>query len=128
MMGLTVGLTYDLRDDYRLLGYSEEETAEFDSVQTVEALEGALAAAGCRPDRIGSIHELTRRLADVASGRLSPDLVVTGARVLSTYSERIHGDLAVIRGQGARQHMHQPRLDVAAGRRANSGAHDHPRR
>ena len=66
MMGVTVGLTYDLRDDYRRLGYSEEETAEFDSVQTVEALEAALAAAGCRTDRIGSIHQLTRRLADGA--------------------------------------------------------------
>jgi adenine deaminase len=32
---------------------------------------------------------MTRRLADVASGRAAPDLVITGARVLSTYSERI---------------------------------------
>jgi adenine deaminase len=32
---------------------------------------------------------MTRRLADVASGRSSPDLVITGARLLSTYSERI---------------------------------------
>lgn len=34
------------------------------------------------------LHEETRELAAVASGRLSPDLVITGARVLSTYSER----------------------------------------
>jgi D-alanine-D-alanine ligase len=66
MMGDTVGLTYDLRDDYRRLGYSEEETAEFDSVQTVDAIENALTAAGCRTERIGSIHQLTRRLADGA--------------------------------------------------------------
>jgi adenine deaminase len=32
---------------------------------------------------------MTRQLADVASGRINPDLVITGARVLSTYSERI---------------------------------------
>ena len=32
---------------------------------------------------------MTRRLADVASGRAPADLVITGARVLSTYSERI---------------------------------------
>ncbi|HEX8371452.1 MAG TPA: adenine deaminase C-terminal domain-containing protein [Chthoniobacterales bacterium] len=32
---------------------------------------------------------VTRQLADVASGRRMPDLVITGARVLSTYSERI---------------------------------------
>lgn len=36
------------------------------------------------------LHSMTRRLADVASARVAPDLVVTGARVLSTYSERIH--------------------------------------
>jgi adenine deaminase len=33
---------------------------------------------------------LTRELAGVASGRLAPELVITGARVLSTYTERIH--------------------------------------
>jgi adenine deaminase len=32
---------------------------------------------------------MTRLLADVASGRREPDLVIQGARVLSTYSERI---------------------------------------
>jgi adenine deaminase len=35
------------------------------------------------------LWSVTRQLADVASGRIDPDLVVTGARVLSTYSERI---------------------------------------
>jgi adenine deaminase len=39
---------------------------------------------------VAPLHSMTRRLADVASGRLAPDLVVGGARVLSTYSERIH--------------------------------------
>ncbi|MCA1455666.1 amidohydrolase family protein [Bradyrhizobium sp. BRP22] len=38
---------------------------------------------------IQPLHTMTRRLADVASGRAAPDLVITGARVLSTYSERI---------------------------------------
>ena len=38
---------------------------------------------------------MTRRLADVASARVAPDLVVTGARVLSTYSERIHANREV---------------------------------
>ncbi|MEO7932996.1 MAG: adenine deaminase C-terminal domain-containing protein [Chthoniobacterales bacterium] len=32
---------------------------------------------------------VTRQLADVASGRKKPDLVIGGARILSTYSERI---------------------------------------
>ncbi|OKO87261.1 adenine deaminase C-terminal domain-containing protein [Bradyrhizobium sp. AS23.2] len=39
---------------------------------------------------VAPLHSMTRRLADVASARVAPDLVVTGARALSTYSERIH--------------------------------------
>jgi len=39
---------------------------------------------------VAPLHAMTRRLADVASARVVPDFVVTGARVLSTYSERIH--------------------------------------
>ncbi len=35
------------------------------------------------------LSTMTRRLADVASARHDPDLVIQGARVLSTYSERI---------------------------------------
>jgi len=44
---------------------------------------------------IAPLHTMTRRLADVASGRLAPDLVITGARVLSTYSERVLGSREV---------------------------------
>jgi adenine deaminase len=56
------------------------------------------------------LHKMTRRLADVASGRVAPDLVITGARVLSTYSERIHpgrevwisgGRIAAVKPAGA---------------------------
>jgi adenine deaminase len=36
------------------------------------------------------LHRVTRTLAAVAMGRELPDLVVTGARVLSTYTERMH--------------------------------------
>lgn len=38
------------------------------------------------------LHRVTRSLAAVAMGREAPDLVITGARVLSTYTERIHAD------------------------------------
>ena len=34
---MRIVLVYDLRDDYRELGYSEEEIAEFDSVGTIDA-------------------------------------------------------------------------------------------
>ena len=44
---------------------------------------------------VAPLHSMTRRLADVASARLAPDLIVTGARVLSTYSERIHANREV---------------------------------
>ena len=35
-------------------------------------------------------HTVTRSLAAVAMGREAPDLVITGGRLLSTYTERIH--------------------------------------
>jgi len=59
---LNVGITYDLRDRYLALGYSEEETAEFDSLTTIDAIAGALAELGYAPDLIGNAGELTQRL------------------------------------------------------------------
>src|SRR3954468_12342910 len=38
---------------------------------------------------VASLSTMTRHLANVASGRAPADLVITGARMLSTYSERI---------------------------------------
>ncbi len=37
---------------------------------------------------VAPLWQMTRHLAAVASGRTAPDLVITGARVLSTYTER----------------------------------------
>ena len=59
---IKIGLTYDLRQDYLDLGYSEDETAEFDRVDTVENIESTLHQLGYETDRIGNIWELTRRL------------------------------------------------------------------
>jgi D-alanine-D-alanine ligase len=59
---MRIGLTYDMRDDYRAMGYSEEAIAEFDSVATIEALESTLASLGHEIDRIGHIRELAARL------------------------------------------------------------------
>jgi D-alanine-D-alanine ligase len=58
-----VGLTYDLRDDYRALGFDEESVAEFDSPDTIDALAGALERLGYAVDRIGHIRALVERLA-----------------------------------------------------------------
>ncbi len=44
---------------------------------------------------VAPLQKVTRTLAAVAMGREQPDLVITGARVLSTYSERILADREV---------------------------------
>ncbi|HEY1108958.1 MAG TPA: adenine deaminase, partial [Opitutaceae bacterium] len=44
---------------------------------------------------VAPLHTMTRSLAAVAMGREAPDLVITGARTLSTYTERIHRDQEV---------------------------------
>ena len=58
------------------------------------------------------LHTVTRTLAAVAMGREAPDLVITGARLLSTYTERIHdgreiwiksGRIAVVKSAGTFQ-------------------------
>ena len=59
---MKIGLTYDLRDDYLADGCTEEETAEFDRLDTIEAIEAALLFSGYRPDRIGHVKALVTRL------------------------------------------------------------------
>lgn len=59
---MIIGITYDLRDDYLALGYSEEETAEFDKLDTVIAIEQALRGQGFETDRIGNIRALAQQL------------------------------------------------------------------
>ena len=60
---MRVGLTYDLRSDYLKEGYSLEETAEFDKVETIDGLQVAIEAHGHSVDRIGNIRALVGRLA-----------------------------------------------------------------
>ena len=60
---MKIGITYDLREDYLIEGYSEEETAEFDRAETIEAIDQTLQELGYRTDRIGHLKSLTRRLA-----------------------------------------------------------------
>ena len=59
---MTVGLTYDLRDDYLRQGYSMEETAEFDKPDTIEAIEAVIVKNGFAADRIGNVKSLVSRL------------------------------------------------------------------
>jgi D-alanine-D-alanine ligase len=60
---MRIGMTYDLRDDYIAAGMSEEETAEFDKIDTIEAIEKAIRTAGHETVRIGNITSLVQRLA-----------------------------------------------------------------
>jgi len=59
---MKIGMTYDLRSDYLKMGYSEEETAEFDRDETIDSIEAAIKAAGYATDRIGNINSLAARL------------------------------------------------------------------
>ena len=67
---------------------------------------------------------MTRDLAAVAGGRQAPDLVIAGARVLSTYSERIlparelwlrRGRIAAVRPAGECKFRDAPRYDAQNG-------------
>ena len=60
---MKIGLTYDLRSEYRAMGYSEEETAEFDSDETIAAIESALIYNGYVTERIGNVLRLVKELA-----------------------------------------------------------------
>jgi D-alanine-D-alanine ligase len=59
---MTIGITYDLKQDYLLQGFSEEEAAEFDSIETIEGIEKALIENGFKPERIGNVHQLLHLL------------------------------------------------------------------
>jgi D-alanine-D-alanine ligase len=60
---MIVGMTYDLRKDYIERGYKEEDTAEFDSEDTIDQLEKAIRSLGHETRRIGNIFSLTSELA-----------------------------------------------------------------
>jgi len=59
---MKIGMTFDLRDVYLAEGLSDAETAEFDRVDTVDALESELRSWGHDPDRIGRVTDLMARL------------------------------------------------------------------
>jgi D-alanine-D-alanine ligase len=57
-----IGLTYDLRHEYLAAGYGIEEVAEFDCLETIDALEWALRHLGYTTERIGQVRQLATRL------------------------------------------------------------------
>ncbi|MGV0816745.1 adenine deaminase [Martelella sp. AMO21009] len=73
---------------------------------------------------VAPLSDMTRKLADVASGRADPDLVIAGARLLSTYSERIledreiwlsGGRIAAVKPAGSYQGRSAASYDVKGG-------------
>ncbi len=77
---MKVGIVYDLREDYLAQGYSAEETAEFDSVETITAIDSTLQSLGFTTERVGNIYQLTHAL-------------VTGKRwdIVFNIAEGMHG-------------------------------------
>lgn len=59
---IKVGLTFDLKADYLRLGYTNEQVAEFDSPETMDALENAITTLGFEVVRIGNIFSLVNFL------------------------------------------------------------------
>jgi D-alanine-D-alanine ligase len=59
---IKVGLTFDLKDDYLKLGYTSEEVAEFDSPETIDALDHTITSLGFEVIRIGNIFSLVNFL------------------------------------------------------------------
>jgi D-alanine-D-alanine ligase len=59
---MRVGLTFDLKEDHHRAGMSEEETAEYDTIETIELVEAAIRRAGHEVDRIGHVRSLAARL------------------------------------------------------------------
>jgi len=59
---MKVGFTFDLRTKYLSDSVSLEESAELDSIETVEAIEQVMSTLGLESDRIGGAEELVHRL------------------------------------------------------------------
>jgi D-alanine-D-alanine ligase len=60
---MKIGITYDLKDDYLALGYDKETCAEFDSIETINAIDSFLKGQGYQTERVGNIQALTKQLA-----------------------------------------------------------------
>lgn len=61
-MPLTLGLTYDHKEEYLAAGFSAAAVMEFDDESTIAGLEAGLVGLGYEVERIGRGLELARRL------------------------------------------------------------------
>jgi len=61
---MNIGLTYDLRSEYLAEGFTPDQTAEFDSEETIIGIENALQELGHQTFRIGHIRNLVKQLCE----------------------------------------------------------------
>lgn len=61
-MKKTIGITYDLKDDYIKKGYDKELVAELDNIDTINAIDKALQNYGYNTLRIGNFFDLVKFL------------------------------------------------------------------
>jgi D-alanine-D-alanine ligase len=59
---MRIGFTFDLRDDFPSRGVADDEAAECESPDTVDAIASTIASLGHDVDRIGHVRALTARL------------------------------------------------------------------
>ena len=59
---MLVGITYDLQADYIAEGFTAEEAAEFDKIETIDGIDQALQENGYQTERIGNIKSLIAKL------------------------------------------------------------------
>jgi D-alanine-D-alanine ligase len=59
---MIIGITFDLREDYLAMGFSDEDAAEFDTIETIEGIENALHNLGHQTERIGHLRSLMKAL------------------------------------------------------------------
>lgn len=60
---MLIALVYDLKSDYEKLGFSGQQIAEFDSSETIDAIETVLLSFGHRVEHVGNIWRLVEHLA-----------------------------------------------------------------
>jgi D-alanine-D-alanine ligase len=139
---MKIGLTFDLRSYYLTQGYSEEDTAEFDRDDTIEAIAGALAGLGHQTERIGAVTQLVPKLAagerwdlvfNIAEGmhglarESQVPALLDAYRIPYTFSDPVVLGLCLHKGWAKRvirdQGLPTPDFAVVAGEEDLSGVH-----
>jgi D-alanine-D-alanine ligase len=60
---LSIGFTFDLKQDYLNMGFSPEQAAEFDTPETIDGIFNTLTELGYRVEKIGNVKTLVQKMA-----------------------------------------------------------------